>query len=113
MVDFTNNSDETANFSYDMEDVASQGGVSLDNGYISGVSGYNSADVQPGATATVFLIYELRNLSDDIELVIADDTHYAMPIILQESYTLDEILEETIRLYGDDEEVLDEDSLTL
>ena len=113
MVDFTNNSDETANFTYDMEDIASQGGVSLDTGYISGVSGYNSADVQPGATATVFLIYELRNLSDDIELVIADDTHYATPIILQESYTLDEILEETIRLYGDDEEVLDEDSLTL
>lgn len=113
MVDFTNNSDETANFSYDMEDIASQGGVSLDNGYISGVTGYNSADVQPGATATVFLIYELRNLSDDIELVIADDTHYATPIILQESYTLDEILDETIKLYGDDEEVLDEDSLTL
>ena len=113
MVDFTNNSDETANFTYDMEDIASQGGVSLDTGYISGVSGYNSADVQPGATATVFLIYELRNLSDDIELVIADDTHYATPIILQESYTLDEILEETIRLYGDDDEVLDEDSLTL
>lgn len=113
MVDFTNNSDETVNFSYDMEDIASQGGVSLDNGYISGVSGYNSADVQPGATATVFLIYELRNLSDDIELVISDDTHYATPIILQESYTLDEILEETIRLYGDDDEVLDEDSLTL
>lgn len=113
MVDFTNNSDETANFTYDMEDIASQGGVSLDTGYISGVTSYNSADVQPGATATVFLVYELRNLSDDIELVIADDTHYATPIILQESYTLDEILEETIRLYGDDEEVLDEDSLTL
>lgn len=113
MVDFTNNSEETACFSYDMDDVASQGGVSLDNGYISGISSYNSSDVQPGATATIFLAYELRELSNDIELTITDDTHYARPVIFQETYTLDEIVEETIRLLGDDDEVLDEDALTL
>lgn len=111
LVDFTNNSDENATFSYDMNVDIRQGGLSLDRYYIMGVSGYNSEEILPGSTGTAVLCYELRSLEDDVDIVIVDNTHYADPIILEESYTINELLEATIALYGDIEALDEEDLL--
>lgn len=113
LADFTNNSDEAVQFSYDCDVTLSQGGVSLEKNYISGVSSYNSAEVAPGATNTVILAYELKDPENNIDVVITDSSNYANPVILEQSYTLEEILEATIAAFGDDDEVLDEDSLPL
>lgn len=88
-----------------------QGGLSLDRYYIMGVSGYNSEEILPGSTGTAVLCYELRSLEDDVDIVIVDNTHYADPIILEESYTINELLEATIALYGDIEALDEEDLL--
>lgn len=113
LADFTNNSSETAQFSYCCDVAVSQNGVSLEKDYISGLSSYNTADIAPGATGTVILIYELKDPESDIDIVITDDEHYANPVILEESYTLEEIIDSTVEKFGDEEEVLDEDSLEL
>lgn len=111
LLDFTNNSDENATFSYDMNVDIRQGGLSLDRYYIMGVSSYNSEEILPGSTGTAVLCYELRSATDDVDIVIIDDTHYADPIILEESYTIDELLDATIALYGALEDLDEEDLL--
>lgn len=111
LVDFTNNSDENATFSYDMNVDIRQGGLSLDRYYITGVSGYNSEEILPGSTGIAVLCYELRSLEDDVDIVIIDNTHYADPIIPEESYTINELLEATIALYGDIEDLDEADLL--
>lgn len=111
LVDFTNNSDENATFAYDMSVDIRQGGLSLDRYYIMGVSSYNSEEVLPGSTGIAVLCYELRSLEDNVDIVIIDDTHYADPIILEESYTINELLDATVELYGALEELDEEDLL--
>lgn len=110
LVDFTNNSDENATFSYDVSVDIRQGGLSLDRYYIMGVSNYNSEEILPGTTGTAVLCYELRSLEDNVDIVIIDDTHYADPIILEESYTINELVDATVELYGA-LEALDEEDL--
>lgn len=111
LVDFTNNSDENATFAYDMSVDIRQGGLSLDRYYIMGVSSYNSEEVLPGSTGIAVLCYELRSLEDNVDIVIIDDTHYADPIILEESYTINELVDATVELYGALEDLDEEDLL--
>lgn len=106
LVDFTNNSAENATFSYDMNVDVRQNGISLDRYYLSGVSDYNSKEIRPSDAGTAILCYELENGKDNIDIVIRDNTHYANPIVLEASYTIDEIVDATVdvleRFYGDD-----------
>lgn len=83
-----------------------QNGISLDRYYLSGVSDYNSKEIRPGDAGTAILCYELEDGKDNIDIVIRDNTHYANPIVLEASYTIDEIVDATVdvleRFYGDD-----------
>lgn len=82
-------------------------------------------DIQPGKSISYRSIYTLQDDSE-VEFIAKESTYTGYEIepiletkiavaedIFQESYTLDEIVEETIRILGDDDEVLDEDALTL
>ncbi len=72
--DFTNNSDETENFSFTITDKAFQNGLELETSFfhVNDDSKNRSAEIKPGVTIRVCSGFVLRDETADIELEVSE-----------------------------------------
>lgn len=105
--DFTNNSDETISFSWALDATAVQNGYSLPTAYLSGSSDFNYNEIAPGSSIPVFLGWKIADGENDITLKVVDNQHYAKEEIYSQTFTIDELVQNTQNYQGS-EDVIDE-----
>lgn len=91
--EFANNSDETISFSSALEGQAFQDGRELSEAYLYGTNSLTYEDVQPGKTVAVLLAWKLNSADAPVELTVIDRYHYAKEEVFSETYTIDELIE--------------------
>lgn len=103
MGNFTNNSDETFSASCALNATAFQGGLELDNAYISALYSidFSRSDVEPGTTVPVFYAFELVDCEESVKISINDRIGFAGEALLEKEYTIDELIENT-KKYSDE-----------
>jgi len=106
--EFTNNSDESMSFSSVVDAKAQQGGYSLSSSYITGASTFNYNDIEPGTTIPVIIGYELFDLDTDVTITATDSTHYANEVLFTQTYTINELINNT-RYFADQYGIIDEE----
>jgi len=100
---FTNNSDETISFSWALEATAMQDGYTLPTAYLSGSGDFNYNDIAPGSTIPVFIGWEVSDGQNDITLTVVDSQHYAKEEIYAQTFTIDELIENTENYQNSDD----------
>lgn len=105
--EFTNNSDEDISFSTALDITARQSGMEMQSTYVPGASSYNSNNISPGTTIMVALAWELNSSEDDVSITIIDRYSYNKMTVFEETYTIDELLDNTLN-YMDADEFTDE-----
>lgn len=104
---FTNNSQEPISFSWALEAKAVQNGYTLKDAYLSGVGDFNYNDIAPGSTIPVFIGWKILDAEKDITLTVVDNQHYAKKEIYSQTFTIDELIENTEN-YQDSGEIISE-----
>ena len=102
---FTNNSDESISFSWALEATATQDGYTLPTAYLSGSGDYNYNDIASGSTIPVFIGWKLADGENEITLTVIDRQHYAKEEIYAQTFTIDELIENTEN-YQDSDDVI-------
>ena len=105
--EFTNNSDEDISFSTALDITARQSGMEMQSTYVPGASSYNSNNISPGTTIMVALAWELNSSEDDVSITVIDRYSYNKMTVFEETYTIDELLDNTLN-YMDADEFTDE-----
>ena len=105
--EFTNNSDEDISFSTALDITARQSGMEMQSTYVPGASSYNSNNISPGTTIMVALAWELNSSEDDVSITVIDRYSYNKMTVFEETYTIDELLDNT-QNYMDADEFTDE-----
>ena len=105
--EFTNNSDEDISFSTALDITARQSGMEMQSTYVPGASSYNSNNISPGTTIMVALAWELNSSEDDVSIMVIDRYSYNKMTVFEETYTIDELLDNTLN-YMDADEFTDE-----
>jgi len=106
--DFTNLSNETISYGYALDAVAFQGGHALRSTYLRGSVSNTYEDIDPGATASVLIGWKLSSITDDVEITVIDSRHYAKEVLFEESYTIDELIKNTLKFIDEFSGVVDE-----
>lgn len=107
VAEFTNNSDEDISFSTALDITARQSGMEMQSTYVPGASSYNSNNISPGTTIMVALAWELNSSEDDVSITVIDRYSYNKMTVFEETYTIDELLDNTLN-YMDADEFTDE-----
>ena len=105
--EFTNNSDEDISFSTASDITARQSSMEIQSTYVPGASSYNSNNISPGTTIMVALAWELNSSEDDVSITVIDRYSYNKMTVFEETYTIDELLDNTLN-YMDADEFTDE-----
>ena len=105
--EFANNSDEDISFSTALDITARQSGMEMQSTYVPGASSYNSNNISPGTTIMVALAWELNSSEDDVSITVIDRYSYNKMTVFEETYTIDELLDNTLN-YMDADEFTDE-----
>lgn len=100
---FTNNSDEAVSFSWALDTMATQNGYTLSSSYISGSNKYNYNEIAPGKTIETLIAWEILDAENDITLTVIDRQHYAKEEIFSKTFTIDELIENTLNFHNSDE----------
>ena len=106
--DFTNHSDKTISYSYALDAVAFQGGRALKSAYLWGVGSNTYEDVDPGATNSVLIAWKLTSVTDDVEITVVDSRHYAKEVLFEGSFTVDELIKNTLEFIDEFSDVVNE-----
>lgn len=106
--EFTNNSDEIMDFSSIVNVEVRQDGIELDKSYSASFSKLNYAQIKPGESIPIVLGYEVITTSD-IEITCTDYTHYAKEVLCHETYSIEELCENTDALISEYEQYIEDD----
>ena len=106
--EFTNNSDEIMDFSSIVNVDVRQDGIELDKSYSASFRKLNYAEIKPGESIPIVLGYEVLTTSD-IEITCTDYTHYAKEVLCHETYSIEELCENTDALISEYEQYIEDD----
>ncbi len=109
--EFTNNSDDVMSFSSAVDITAKQDGITLYEAYISGLSAYNYNEIKPGESMSILVGFEIENGQDDITITAIDRTHYAKEVLYEGSFTIDELVNNTIYYASEYDEIINDDGI--
>ena len=79
----------------------------MHSSYVPGASSYISNNISPGTTIMVALAWELNSSEDDVSITVIDRYSYNKMTVFEETYTIDELLDNTLN-YMDADEFTDE-----
>ena len=91
--EFTNNSEKTISYGSALDAVAFQGGHELRSAYLRGAGAYTYENIEPGNSVPVLIGWKLVSVSDDVKITVVDRQHYAKEVLFEQSYTIDELIE--------------------
>ena len=97
---FTNDSEDTISFSWALDATAVQGGYTLPTAYVSGSGDYNYNEIAPENTIPIILAWKIADGDNDITLTVVDSRHYAKEEIYSQTFTIDELIENTENYHG-------------
>lgn len=106
--EFTNNSDEIMDFSSIVDVEVRQDGFELDRASSVAFSKLNYAEIKPGESIPIILGYDMLTYGN-VDIVCKDYTHYAKEVLFEESYSIEELVDNTNTLISEYDDYISDD----
>ena len=106
--EFTNNSDDTISYGSALDAVAFQDGYELQTAYLRGASTYTYEKIEPGKTVSIFIGWKLQSATKPVKITVIDSRHYAKEVLFEQSYTIDELIENSLNFIEEYGGIVDE-----
>ena len=106
---FTNNSDEDMDFASIVDIEVKQDGFDLDRAYTASLNKLNYAEIEPGESIPIIMGYEILSGTEDIKVKAIDRTHYAKQVLFEDTFTIDELIENTEDAINEYNDIISDD----